>query len=264
MNPRYEYRALLACDIAGSAGRGEQRLQEIRSVLRSALSGALGSAQLDERDFAYVDTGDGCQLVAPAGLTKARLLVPLLPVLNSRIREHNRHAAPEVRMRVRVAAHAGEIRVDPEGTISGAPFEALARLLDSDALRQATLTDTSGTPVVAILSHHFHEDAVGHGHEGLDADAFSEATVQVKEYAATAWLWYPGSPVGPRVDAGRETDPGLEAGSGSGAGSGAGSGLRAAAPLPGTVEQLVRAEGRSTVFAVGSNGVQNIHDNRRS
>lgn len=262
MNPRYEYRALLACDIAGSAGRGEQRLQEIRSVLRAALSGAMGGAELDERDFVYVDTGDGCQLVAPAGLPKARLLVPLLPELNSRIHAHNRRAAPEVRMRVRVAAHAGEIRVDPEGGVSGAPFEALARLLDSAALRQAALTGTSGTPVAAILSHHFHEDAVGHGHEGLDADAFSEAAVQVKEYAATAWLWYPGSPVGPRVDAGRGTEAG--SGSGSCAGSGQGTGKQAAAREPGTVEQLVRAEGRSTVFAVGTHGVQNIHESKRS
>jgi hypothetical protein len=250
VNPRYEYRALLACDIAGSAGRGERRLQEIRSVLRSALSGAMGVAELDERDFAYVDTGDGCQLVAPAGLPKARLLVPLLPELNSRVREHNRHAAAEVRLRVRVAVHAGEIRVESDGRVSGAPFEVLARLLDSAPLRQAALTGTSGTPVAAMLSHHVHEDTVGHGPEGLEADAFGPATIQVKEYAATAWLWYPGSPVGPRVDSGG--DPGPRSASGSGA--------RPAVPEPRSVEQQVNAKGRSRVFAV-SRGIQYVDHN---
>lgn len=234
MNPRYEYRALLACDIAGSAGRGEQRLQEIRRVLRSALYDALSDAQLDARDFPYVDTGDGCQLVAPAALSKARLLYPLLPELCSRIREHNRHADTDTRLRVRAAVHAGEIRIDPDGTVSGAPFEALARLLDSAPLRDATLAGTSGTPVAAILSQHFYEETVGHGYEGLEADAFTGADVRVKEYAARAWLWYPGSPVGPR----------------SGSGSGSGSGEQPAKPEPRTAEQLVQAGGNGTVFAV--------------
>ncbi|WP_217547694.1 hypothetical protein [Streptomyces sp. GbtcB6] len=246
MNPRYEYRALLTCDIAGSAGRGQQRLHEIRSVLRSALSGALDSADLDLRDFGYVDTGDGCRLVAPAALPKARLLFPLLPELSSRIREHNRHADPDTGLRVRVAVHAGEILFDPELTVSGSPFEALARLLDSAPLRHATLAGTSGTPVAAILSHHFYEETVGHGYEGLEADAFTAADVRVKEYAARAWLWYPGSPVGPRVDPGRDS----------------GSGERPAEPGPRNPEQLVQAMGNGTVFAV-HRGVQHIRHNDR-
>ncbi len=246
MNPRYEYRALLACDIAGSAGRGEQRLQEIRRVLRSALLDALGTAKLNARDFAYIDTGDGCQLVVPAALPKAGLLFPLLPELGSRIREHNRHAGQGTRLQVRVAAHAGEIRLDPEGTVSGAPFEALARLLDSEPLRHAALAGTSGTPVAAILSQHFYEETVGHGYEGLEADAFTAADVRVKEYAARAWLWYPGSPVGPRVDPGRDADCGKQA----------------AEPVPQAVEQLVQAAGSSTVFTV-NRGEQYIHHNDR-
>jgi len=274
VNPRYEYRALLACDIAGSAGRGEQRLQEIREALRSALFDALGFADLDSRDFAYLDTGDGCRLVAPAALPKARLLVPLLPELSSRIREHNRQAGPGTRLRVRVAVHAGEIRFDPEGTVSGAPFEALARLLDSPPLRHAALTGTGGTPVAAILSQHVYEETVGHGYEGLEADAFTAAYAQVKEYAAAAWLWYPGSPVGPRADpvrdpgsgsgtgSGSGSDPGSGSRSGSGSGSRSGSGEQPAEPGPRTVEQLVQAKGTGTVFAVHS-GNQYIRHNDR-
>ncbi|WP_406124877.1 hypothetical protein OHQ89_23395 [Streptomyces canus] len=250
MNPRYEYRALLSCDIADSAGRGEQRLQEIRRVLRSALSDALDMADLDARDFVYVDTGDGCQLVAPAALPKAVLLFPLLPELGSRIREHNRQAGTDTLLRVRAAVHAGEIRLDPDGTVSGAPFETLARLLDSAPLRAAALAGTSGTPLAAILSHHFYEDTVGHGYEGLEADAFTAADVRVKKYAARAWLWYPGSPIGPRVDSVRDS------------GSGSGSGEQPAQPEPRAVEQLVQATGNGTVFAV-HRGDQYIRHNDR-
>ncbi|MFJ9173213.1 hypothetical protein [Streptomyces sp. NPDC102360] len=250
MNPRresrYEYRALLACDIAGSAGRGERRLQEIRGTLRSALADALGAAELDARDFIRDDTGDGCRLVAPAQLPKAALLFPLLPELAVRIRAHNRRACADTRLRVRVAVHAGEVRLDPDGTVSGAPFEALARLLDSAPLRHATLTGTGGTPLAAILSHHVHEETVGHGHEGLEADAFTPTDVRVKEYAARAWLWYPGSPIGPRAGSGERPAPSE----------------RPVQPEPQPVEQLVRATGHGTVFAV-HRGDQHIRHNDR-
>ncbi|PYC88024.1 hypothetical protein C7C46_01765 [Streptomyces tateyamensis] len=253
MNPSYEYRALLACDIAGSAGRGQQRLQEIRSALRYALSAALGAAGLDAREFEYTDTGDGCRLVAPTGLPKAGLLVPLLPELGARIREHNGRAGPQTRMRVRVAVHAGEVRIDPDGSVSGTPFEALARLLDSDPLRQAALAGPDGTPVAAILSQHVYEETVGHGYEGLDTGAFTAAEVRVKEYAARAWLWYPGSPVGPPGG----TSPDGESGPASGTGE-------RPAPAPArTAEQLVRATGNGTVFAVGR-GEQHIRYIERS
>ncbi|MGW2836711.1 hypothetical protein ACWCWD_02785 [Streptomyces sp. NPDC001493] len=247
MNPRYEYRALLACDITGSGGRGERRLQEIRGVLRSALSHALGTADLDAREFASADTGDGCRLIAPAGLPKAGLLFPLLPELCSRIREHNRHAGTDTRLRVRAAVHAGEIRLDPDGTASGAPFEVLARLLDSAPLRHAALTGTTGTPLAAILSRHVHEETVGHGYEGLEADAFTPVDVQVKEYAARAWLWYPGSPVGPQAVTDRE--PGSVEGP--------------ARPGPQTAEQLVHASENGTVFAV-HRGNQYVRRDERS
>ncbi|MDH6139162.1 hypothetical protein P3T35_001162 [Kitasatospora sp. GP30] len=256
MNPRYEYRALLACDIAGSAGRGEHRLQEIRRVLRAALSGGLAVADLGPRDFGYVDTGDGCQLIAPAGLPKAALLVPLLPELSVRIREHNEQACPDARLRVRVSAHAGELRFEPAGAVSGTPFEALARLLDSDPLRQASLAGPEGTPVAAILSRHVYEETVGHGYPGLERGAFTAAEVRVKEYAAEAWLWYPGSPVGPQPAAGRGTD----------SGTGTSPDERPERPEggePRRVEQLVQARGRSAVFAV-SRGEQHVHYTERS
>ncbi|MFF7359889.1 hypothetical protein [Streptomyces sp. NPDC008125] len=249
MNPRYEYRALLACDIAGSAGRGEQYLQEIRGVLRTALSDALGTAGPDARGFASVDTGDGFRLVAPARLPKAALLFPLLPELCARIRAHNRHAGPETRLRVRAAVHAGEIRFDPDGTVSGAPFEALARLLDSAPLRNATLAGTSGTPLAAILSRHVYEETVGHGYEGLETDAFTGVDVRVKEYASRAWLWYPGSPVGPRAVADQQ--------------SGSVGGRGRTEPQAPSSEQLVQVSGNGTAFTV-NRGEQNVTHTDRS
>ena len=246
MNSRYEYRALLAFDIASSAGRGEERLQEIRRTLRAALFGSLDVAALNPKAFLHTDTGDGFQLVAPSGLLKARLLFPLLPELSARICTHNQQARPDTQLRVRVALHAGEIRIDPKGAVSGAPFEPLARLLDSAPLRQAVRTAPSGTPVTAVLSQHYYEETVVHGYEGLQADAFTAADVQVKEYAARAWLWYPGSPVGPRCD------PAEDFPSGPGTPD----------PEPAGAQQIVRASDHGTAYTV-QHGAQHIHHYRQ-
>ena len=246
MDSWYDYRALLACDIEGSAGRGETRLQEIRTALHSALCDSFDIADLDEKAFRWIDTGDGYHFIAPAGLPKASLLYPLLPELSARIRAHNQQARPDVQLRVRIALHAGEIRLDAAGTVSGSPLEVLARLLDSDPLRKAVRAGTRGTPVAAVLSQHYYEETVVHGYEGLEADAFTCADVQVKEYDKQAWLWYPGSPVGPRVDP--EPKP-------------------AADPRPPDLEpsgsgQHIRVSGHGTAFAV-QHGTQNIHHHDR-
>lgn len=240
-----DYRALLACDIAASAHRGETHLQAIRTVLRSTLSGCFADAGLDEETFVRLDTGDGYYFVAPPGLPKARLLYPLLPELSTKIREHNLKSPPGTQLRVRVALHAGEIRFDSDGTVSGSPFETLARLLDSGPLRQATQDGASGTPVAAILSSHYYEETAVHGYEGLAADAFTAAQVQVKEYSGQAWLWYPGSPVGPRVEAG--PDSARE---------------RPGEPGPHTAGQNVRVSGHGTAFVV-QHGIQKIRHNDR-
>lgn len=194
----YEYRVLLACDIASSAGRGEHNLQEIRGVLDSACGTAFQAAGLDWTDCRRQDTGDGFQLVAPSGIRKQTLLYPVLPDLAMLVRAHNRHAPERVRIRLRVALHAGEIRLDADGGFSGAPFEILARLLNAAPVRAASSDAPDTVPVAAILSQHYGEETIGHGHTGPDTDAFVPVEVHEKAYAGRAWIHWPGSPVGPR------------------------------------------------------------------
>lgn len=193
----YEYRALLACDIASSAGRGEHNLQQIREVLDSACDTAFQAAGLDWTDCRRQDTGDGFQLVAPSGIRKQTLLYPVLPDLAMLVRAHNRRAPDVVKIRLRVALHAGEIRLDPDGGFSGAPFEVLARLLNATPVRTALSDAPEAVPVAAILSQHYGEETIGHDYAGPDADAFVPVEVREKAYVGRAWVHCPGSPIGP-------------------------------------------------------------------
>jgi hypothetical protein len=198
MESVYEYRALLACDIASSAGRGENNLQEIRGVLQSACDAAFQAAGLDWTGCQRQDTGDGFQLVVPSGIRKQTLLYPVLPDLAMLVRAHNRQAPDRVKIRLRVALHAGEVRLDPDGGFSGAPFEVLARLLNSAPVRTALSHAPDGVPVAAILSQHYGEETIGHGYAGPDADAFIPVEVREKAYVGRAWIHCPGSPIGPQ------------------------------------------------------------------
>ena len=198
MESVYEYRALLACDIASSAGRGENNLQEIRGVLDAACSAAFQTAGLDWTSCRRQDTGDGFQLVAPSEIRKQTLLHPVLPDLATLVRAHNRQAPARVQIRLRVALHAGEVRLDPDGGFSGAPFEVLARLLNAAPVRAALSGTPESVPVAAILSQHYGEETIGSGYAGPDADAFVPVEVREKAYVGRAWIHCPGSPIGPQ------------------------------------------------------------------
>jgi hypothetical protein len=199
MESVYEYRALLACDIASSSGRGEAALQEIRAALEQACHAAFRAAGLDWERCRRQDTGDGFQLVAPPGVQKRKLLHPALPGLATLLRAHNGRAPEHLRIRLRVALHAGEVRLDPDGGACGAPFEILARLLNAAPLRTALADAPDSVPIAAILSQHYGEETVGHFGVGPAADAFVPVGVLEKAYRGQAWIHYPGSPIGPRV-----------------------------------------------------------------
>ncbi|MEI7030640.1 hypothetical protein [Streptomyces pratensis] len=246
-----EYRALLAVDIADSAGRGDVALELIRRELATALRASFARSGVDWDACLRHDLGDGMRVAAPAGTPKAALIHPLLHELTARLRAHNLLAGPPTRVRVRVALHAGEIRVGADGSAIGRPLEVLARLLDAEPARAALARDPEVTAAV-LVSQHFHEETVWEGRPGIDPAAFREVAVRVKKFAAPAWLHVPLSAA-----------PGAAEPGGAGAGPGEPEDARGRTPddgRAGTARMTSKASGHGVVYAVG-NGVINI--NRR-
>ncbi|WP_404816818.1 hypothetical protein [Streptomyces thermolineatus] len=241
MEEEPEYRALFAADIEGSAGRGDVALRQIREVLRAALRESFGRSGIEWEECLRDDLGDGVRVTAPAGVRKARLIHPLVHELAVRLRAHNELAGPLARVRVRVALHAGDVRITPDGRAVGRPLEVLARMLDASPARDA-LARAPGAAVALLVSRHFHEETVCHGSPGIDPAAFREVTFTEKEYTASAWLHVPEYKVLAPGPAGRA--PG---------GGGASGGVR----------MISRASGNGTVYALG-NGTQNIHINGKA
>ncbi|MGH4028605.1 hypothetical protein ACQB60_06665 [Actinomycetota bacterium Odt1-20B] len=194
MEAELEYRAILAVDIERSAERGDAALMEIRAKLAEMLRAAFLASGIDWEACRRHDLGDGLRVTAPAGTRKAALIHPLVHELALRLRTHNRGAAPRTRIRVRIALHAGDVHLAPNGEVAGSTLEALARLLDAPPARQALAAAPRTAPAALLLSRHFYEETVRNGYHGLYPEDFRKVTFTVKEHTADAWLHLPGRP----------------------------------------------------------------------
>lgn len=194
MNDQPEYRSILAVDIEKSSGRGNQALLTIREALGRCLAEAVGRSGVVWDDCLVEDLGDGLRVTMPAGTPRAFLVHPLVPELVARLGDHNRLHAALGRIRVRMAMHAGDVFIGPQGVPAGSSLIVLARMLDSRACRQALADAPESTPLALLVSQHFHDETIAHGYVGIEADDFRRVEVEEKEYAAGAWLYVPGAP----------------------------------------------------------------------
>jgi hypothetical protein len=192
-----DYRAMLAVDIESSGGRGNLAQLKIRETLSSALTSSLDRSGIEVSACRRDDLGDGFRFIVPRVVGKSRLIYPLMHELAGRLRESNDGAAPQTRVRVRAALHAGDVYLDHDGGVAGAPLETLARLLDAAPLRQALAQAPGTVPVAVLISQHFYDETAPHGYPGIDAGAFRKVRVSAKEYTADAWLYVPGNPLPP-------------------------------------------------------------------
>jgi hypothetical protein len=99
----------------------------------------------------------------------------------------NAASSPAQRMRLRLAIHAGEVRVAANGVIRTAVIHAF-RLLDAPQVR--TALSVSKSQVASVVSDWFYQEVIRH-----DATEYSTGyqpiEVQVKEPVATAWIRIP-------------------------------------------------------------------------
>ncbi|MFC0597454.1 hypothetical protein [Streptomyces palmae] len=258
MESELAYRSVLAVDIEHSAGRGNAAFWRIREVLSAALRSSFERGGIDWEACLRDDLGDGFRVVPPPGVPKAALIHPLVPELSARLAAHNRMAGPSTRVRVRMALHAGDVRLGPSGEVTGYPLEVLARLLDAAPLRTALARAPESVAVALLVSRHFHDETVRHGYPGIDPESFREVAINEKEHSADAWLHLPGHPAAPPSPT-RDQATGERAGREQAAGEGDDGGKRTGDRQTGGRATMVnKASGNGVVYAT-QNGTTNIH-----
>ncbi|MFD7658013.1 TIR domain-containing protein [Actinosynnema sp. NPDC059797] len=146
------------------------------------------------------DAGDPMLVLVPAHVSKVVVAETWVATLADLLRQHNATRDEGDRIGIRVAIHAGEVRHGALGD-TGLELVTAYRLADSTALKAAARTSPHG--LVVIVSDWFFDEVIRH--TTLIGD-FRRVQVQVKAFAANAWVRVVGRPGPEPAEPGARTD----------------------------------------------------------
>jgi tetratricopeptide (TPR) repeat protein len=189
------HRSIVVVDIEGFGDRCRTNTHRVavRAGLYQVLRQAFDEAGVSWTDCGHEDRGDGVFILAPAEMPKARFVNALPGALVKALREHNATHSHEVRIRLRMALHAGEVTYDQHG-VTAAAVNLAFRLLDAAPLKTA-LAESPGVLAV-ITSGWFFDEVVRHT-PACAATTYRPIQVSVKETFTMAWISLPDHPFPP-------------------------------------------------------------------
>ncbi|MFC6880510.1 hypothetical protein [Actinomadura yumaensis] len=179
--PRLIYRLLLAVDIQGYSARTPLLQLQAQTDLRDVLERAAADTSLDRRLWFQQVSGDGELDVLPDDADIAHVVGCFATAMERALADLNRTAAPERRLRVRLALHYGTLILgEPAsfGPAGNAPV-VVSRLLDARPLRRA-LVARADRDLALIVSDRLFEDIVRSGLCALPPEDFQAIRTTVK------------------------------------------------------------------------------------
>jgi tetratricopeptide (TPR) repeat protein len=183
------HRTILVVDIEGfgDPARSNRDRLRVRDALYRMLSESFDGAGVALSSCDHEDRGDGVLVVIPPTVAKSILVESLPALLEAGLLAHNSSAGAALRIRLRMALHAGEVHFDDHGVVGTAVNHAF-RLLDAPPFKSA-LAASDGVLAV-ITSSWFYEEVVWHS---TVRDAYVSIPVSVKETNTIAWARLPGA-----------------------------------------------------------------------
>ena len=190
------YRVIVALDIERSTGRPDPVKAELRKTTYELFDAALYSAGIRKRyRDRYMDRGDGLlALIHPVNQAPKALVVNhAIPAFSSLLTNYNANLPHSSRLqrqlRIRVVAHAGDVRYDANGCF-GEALDVAFRLLDAAPVKKA-LRET-GDPLILVISGDIYSSVVRHGYYGIDQHAFyPRVRIQIAGKRYPGWIHIP-------------------------------------------------------------------------
>ncbi|GCD95196.1 hypothetical protein [Embleya hyalina] len=198
MGAKSRYMSILVLDVERFGRRSDVTQEWVRGRLYELLHSALESAGIAWDACVVEDRGDGAILLIPANVPKEDLTDLFIDRLHAGLRNHDRHASDEARIRLRVSLHAGDVVQDTRGW-SGSAINTACRLVNADPLREV-LAAAERACLALIVSGPWHEAVVVPERGGLESAAYGEVHVRAKEVDETAWVYVPGYQRPPATD----------------------------------------------------------------
>ncbi|MET8850328.1 tetratricopeptide repeat protein [Amycolatopsis sp. NPDC004625] len=190
--PLAVHRTVLVVDVEGFGGhhRANHHQVAVRDTMYETLRRAFRQAGISWDTCHHEDRGDGVFVLAPPDTPKSVFADVLPGALVEGLNAHNRRAAPEEHVRLRMALHAGEVRYDSHG-VTAASVLLTFRLADSEPLK-AALANSPGVLAV-MVSPWFFDEVVRHSRDGLPG-TYRPFLVQSGETPTIGWVRLPDHP----------------------------------------------------------------------
>jgi hypothetical protein len=180
------HRAILIVDVEKFSDPTRTNIHQlaIRDTVYNVLEQSFAKACISWTECVTEDRGDGVLILIPPTVPKS-LLVEKLPIhLTELLAQHNASCPDQLRIRLRVALHAGEVHPDAHGYASTSINRAF-RMIEASAPRTA-LRHSSGV-VALVVSDWFYDEVVRHC-PSAEPSCFRKVHVSVKESKMTAWV----------------------------------------------------------------------------
>lgn len=189
------HRTIVVVDVEsfGDRARTNTHQVSVRAGMYHALRVAFDDAGIPWSKCEHEDRGDGVFIRIPAEVPKSLCSERLPQTLVNALRIHNSVHSAEVRIRLRMVLHAGEVNYDDHG-VTAVSVNLAFRLLDAAPLKTAL----AGSPGVLalIVSDWFYREIVRHSPASNPA-SFRRISLNVKETTAHAWITLPDYPYPP-------------------------------------------------------------------
>lgn len=198
MGAKSRYMSILVLDVERFGRRSDVTQEWVRGRLYELLHSALESAGIAWDACVVEDRGDGAILLIPPNVPKEDLTDLFIDRLHAGLRNHDRHASDEARIRLRVSLHAGDVVQDTRGW-SGSAINTACRLVNADPLRDV-LAAADRACLALIVSDPWHEAVVVPERGGLERSTYGEVHVLAKEVDESAWVYVPGYQRPPATD----------------------------------------------------------------
>ncbi|MDN3354655.1 hypothetical protein [Actinomadura sp. DC4] len=175
---RSQHCVLFAVDVARlTDGRDDDVRLAVRDAFYRLLVAAFEDAGIPWDSCVHEGRGDRVVVVIPAHMPTITVIDPLVDRVRVRLWRHNRLSSPVAQVRLRLAAHIGEVYRDGYG-LAGKALDDLLRMLDApDLLKTAD-------DLALIVSDYLYRSVVHGGPGDTDPTAYAEVLVDQDR----AWL----------------------------------------------------------------------------
>ena len=189
------HQTICTVDIAGygNGDRTRRNLGSLRAGMYEAVRRAFAESGIPWDECFRQDGGDSILALVPGSVSKGAFAGRLPSALLAALSDHNEDRAPEDKVRLRLALHAGEVTYDDHGVSATAIIQA-SRLRDAAPLKEALENSTASLAVIA--SEYFFTEVIRHEPE-YEPEAYRKVAVNVKQFSGFGWIRLPGHELPP-------------------------------------------------------------------